>query len=170
MAGSSAPWVSLRLVVAVVMGAPWIICLSMWFVLSGTFAGDETPFPWLFLAVVAALGVVVGLVITVIGYRAAPLPTGLPAAEAAARARTAYTSRLFLRMALAEIPLLVSMALAFVTSRDGFYVVLLGAVVSVVLMLVHVWPTERSVDRVADSLERGGTRSYLREALALPPR
>ena len=49
VAGSSAPWVSLRLVVAVVMGAPWIICLSMWFVLSGTFAGDETPFPWLFL-------------------------------------------------------------------------------------------------------------------------
>ena len=60
-------------------------------------------------------------------------------------------------MALAEIPLLVSMALAFVTSDGGFYVVLLGAVVSVVLLLVHVWPTERSVDRVADSLERGGT-------------
>ena len=170
MAGSSAPWVSLRLVVAVVMGAPWIICLAMWFVLSVSYADDETPFPWLFLAVVVAVGALVALVITVIGYRAAPLPTGLPAAEAASRSRTAYTSRLFLRMALAEIPLLVSMALAFVTLRDGFYVVLLGAVVSMVLLLVHVWPTQRSVDRVTDSLERGGTRSHLREALALPPR
>ena len=153
--------------VAALMGAPWIICLAMWFVLSGSL-GDELPWP--FLAVVAALGVLVGSAITVIGYRAAPLPTGMPGGEAKARSRTAYLSGLFLRLALAEVPLLVSMALAFITLTGGFSVVLLGAVISMVLLLVHVWPTERSVDRVADSLERGGTRSHLREALALPPR
>ena len=153
--------------VAVLMGAPWIICLSMWFVLSGSL-GDE--FPWPFLAVVAVSGVIVGWVISVIGYRAAPLPPGMPGPDAAARSRSAYTSTLFIRLALAEVPLLVSMALAFVTLTGGFYVVLLGAAVSIVLMLIHVWPTERSVDRVADSLERGGTRSHLREALGLPPR
>jgi hypothetical protein len=165
--GSSAPWISLRITVAVVMGAPWIICLAMWFVLSGSL-GDELP--WTYLAAVLLIGVLVGLLIWLVGYRATALPTGMPPAVAAGRARSAYLVTVLLRLALAEIPLVVSMALAFLPPTGGFWVVLLGAVITLGLTLIHVWPTQRSVDRVSDSLERSGTRSHLRESLALPPR
>jgi hypothetical protein len=94
----------------------------------------------------------------------------MPPAVAAGRARSAYLVTVFLRLALAEIPLVVSMALAFLPPTGGFWVVLLGAVITLGLTLIHVWPTQRSVDRVSDSLERSGTRSHLRESLALPPR
>jgi hypothetical protein len=61
-------------------------------------------------------------------------------------------------------------AQVFEQPTGGFWVVLLGAVITLGLTVIHVWPTQRSVDRVSDSLERSGTRSHLRESLALPPR
>ena len=44
-----------------------------------------------------------------------------------------------------------------------------GAVVSLVLMAVHVWPWARPVGKVADALEADGRRSGLREAFGLSP-
>ena len=85
-----------------------------------------------------------------------------------ARSRLSYQAALFRRMSVAELPLLISLALAFVT-YGGFYLVLFGAAVTLNLLVVHVWPTERSVDRTAASLELGGARSHLREALGLDP-
>ena len=42
-----------------------------------------------------------------------------------------------------------------------------GALVSLVLMGVHVWPWSRPVGRTADALERAGQPSYLREAFGI---
>ncbi len=158
------------MVVGAALMAPLVILLAMWFVLASVPGSDEGPGPWADVGAVTLLAVVDGLVLTVIGYRAAALPPGLPPDQAVARSQSAYRTSLFVRLACAEVPLLVSMALALGSLSGGFVVVLVGVLATVVLMVIHVWPTARSVDLVVENLERSGTRSYLRESLGLPPR
>jgi hypothetical protein len=141
----------------------------MWFVLASAPSSDEGPGPWADVGAVTLLAVVDGVVLTVLGYRAAALPPGVPPDLAAARSQSAYRTSLFVRLACAEVPLLVSMALAFVSLSGGFAVVLVGVLASVLLIVIHAWPTVRSVDLVAEGLERSGTRCYLRESLGLLP-
>lgn len=156
------------MVVAAALMAPVFVLLAMWFVLASAPSSDEGSGPWANVAAVVLLAVMDGLVLTVLGYRAAALPPGLPSDQAAARSRTAYQTSMFVRLACAEIPMLVSMALAFRTLSGGLFVVLVGVLGTIVLLLVHAWPTARSVDRVSENLERTGTRSYLRESLGVP--
>jgi hypothetical protein len=149
--------------VGALLAAPVLIVVAMWFLLGDTLTD---PTPWPFVIAVVVIGVVGELVLRTFGYRTVLLPTGLSRADAMARSRLSYQAALFRRMSVAELPLLISLALAFVT-YGGFYLVLFGAAVTLNLLVVHVWPTERSVDRTAASLELGGARSHLREALGL---
>ena len=155
---------TLRIMVGALLAAPLIIVLAMWFVLGHTLTD---PTPWPFVIAVVALGLVGELVLRTFGYRTVVLPRGLSAADTMARSRLSYQAALFRRMSVAELPLLIALALSFVT-YGGFYLVLFGAAMTLNLLVVHVWPSQRSVDRTAASLELGGADSRLREALGLP--
>jgi hypothetical protein len=155
---------TLRIMVGALLAAPLVIVVAMWFVLGDTLTD---PTPWPFVIAVVALGLVGELVLRTFGYRTVVLPRGLSAADTMARSRLSYQAALFRRMSVAELPLLIALALSFVT-YGGFYLVLFGAAMTLNLLVVHVWPSQRSVDRTAASLELGGADSRLREALGLP--
>lgn len=161
---TASPLSSLRILVGAVGTAPVIIVVLMGYVLSDTI---RDPLPWPYLGIVVTLGVALAILISRIGYRVAPLPRRTPRAEAEARSRTAYQSRLYLRLAAAEIPMLVAVVLAFVTRTGGFAVVLFGAGMAINLIFTYAWPSERSIARTAEALESAGARSHLREALGV---
>ena len=73
-----------------------------------------------------------------------------------------------MRFAIAEFVAIASVAAAFVLPDGSTLTYLGGAVVSLALMVVHVWPGARPVGKVADALEAGGKRSGLREAFGRP--
>lgn len=154
----------LRIMVGALLAAPVLIVIAMWFVLGHTLTD---PTPWPFVIAVVAIGLVGELVLRTFGYRTVVLPRGLSAADTMARSRLSYQAALFRRMSVAELPLLIALALSFVT-YGGFYLVLFGAAITLNLLVVHVWPSQRSVDRTAASLELDGADSRLREALGLP--
>ena len=154
---------TLRFMVGALIAAPLVIVVAMWFVLGHTLTD---PTPWPFVIAVVAIGLIGEVVLRTYGYRTVVLPRGLSPEETIARSRLSYQAALFRRMSVAELPLLIALAMSFVT-YGGFYLVLFGAAVTLNLLVVHVWPTQRSVDRTAASLELGGARSHLREALGL---
>lgn len=154
----------LRIMVGALLAAPVLVLVAMWFVLGATLTD---PTPWPFVIGLVVLTVIGDGVLRVFGYRTVMLPRGLSKADAMARSRLSYQAALFRRMTIAELPMLLSLALAFLTP-GGFYLVLFGCALTLNLLVVHVWPTQRSVDRTIDSLELDGTQSHLREALGLP--
>lgn len=141
----------LRIMVGAFLAAPVLVLVAMWFVLGETLTD---PTPWPFVIGLVALTVIGDGVLRIFGYRTVILPRGLSKADAMARSR------------LSDLPMLLSLALAFLTP-GGFYLVLFGCALTLNLLVVHVWPTQRSVERTIDSLELDGTRSHLREALGL---
>lgn len=114
-------------------------------------------------------GAAAHLLIETVGYRTPALSPSLSDDEAAAQARTRWQSLMIMRFAIAEVVAIASIAAAFVLEDGGFVTYLGGAVVSLVLMAVHVWPGSRPVGKVADALEAGGKRSGLREAFGFSP-
>lgn len=74
---------------------------------------------------------------------------------------------MILRFALSEVIAIASLVAAFVV-EGGILTYAVGAVVSLVLMAVHVWPSARPVGRVADALEAAGRRTTLREEFGVP--
>ena len=155
----------LRIMAAVLLTVPVIVLVTMWFVLSDTLTA---PTPWPFVIGVLALAVVGELVVRSVGYRTVVLARGLTKDQAMAQSRLSYQAALFRRSAIAELPMIVSLALAF-TIPGGFYIVLFGTAATLNLLALHIWPSERSIERVQTSLELDGAHSYLREALGLPP-
>jgi hypothetical protein len=151
--------------VAALLAAPVIVLVAMWFVLGDTLTD---PTPWPFVIGIVILSVIGDLVLRTVGYRTVVLPRGLTKADAMAQSRLSYQAALFRRMTIAELPMIISLALAFLTP-GGYYLVLFGAALTLNLLVVHVWPSERSIDKTIASLELAGTRSHLREALGLQP-
>lgn len=144
------------------MGALVFIGIAMFFVL-GT---DTTPPTWVPLVQLGA-GVAVHLVLGAIGYRVPPLDPTLSDEEAATAGRMRWQSSMMLRFALSEVVAIASLVAAFVID-GGVWTYLGGALVSLALMAVHVWPGTRSVTRTAEALEAGGRASFLRETFGLP--
>lgn len=154
----------LRIMVGAFLAAPVLVLVAMWFVLGDTLTD---PTPWPFVIGLVVLTVIGDGVLRIFGYRTVMLPRGLSRKDAMARSRLSYQAALFRRMTIADLPMLLSLALAFLTP-GGFYLVLFGCALTLNLLVVHVWPTQRSIDRTIDSLELDGAQSHLREALGLP--
>jgi hypothetical protein len=74
---------------------------------------------------------------------------------------------MILRFAVSEFIAIASIAAAFVLPDGDILTYLGGAVVSLVLMGVHVWPWARPVGKTADALEASGRASGLREAFGV---
>ncbi|MFT4164183.1 MAG: hypothetical protein QM650_02965 [Microlunatus sp.] len=117
---------------------------------------------------VLVLGVVGHAILRATGYHATALARGTSKKDAMAQSKLSYQTAMFRRVMTAELPMVVALTLSF-TVPGGFYLVLFGCAVSLNLLVLHVWPSERSVERVKKALEAAGTRSYLRESLGLPP-
>lgn len=151
------------------MSALVFIPIALYFVLGTSDGALATP-PLLLLAAPLAAGLGIHVLLENVGYRTTAITPGTPDAEARKSALTQFQSAMVLRFALAEAIALISIALGFVVSEGGYLLVLLGCATSLVLMVVHVWPGARSVNRTAASLEREGAQSRLREAFGLETR
>lgn len=151
-----------RILAGSLMGALLFIGFALFYVLPV----DETPPPWVFLAQVVA-GVAIHFFLEAVGYRVQALDVSMSEDGAATAARVRWQSSMILRFALCEFVALASIAAAFVIEEGGFLIYAVGALVSLVLMGVHVWPWARPVGRTADALESAGQPSYLREAFGL---
>jgi hypothetical protein len=127
------------------------------FVLQGS---DNDPLGTPPLVIVGAFlvgGVVLHLVLETVGYRARPVPPGTPVGEATRLGVRAFQSLMFVRMALSEVSAFVALGAAFVLGPpDAVLTYAVGGAVSAVLVLVHVWPWRRPVERTRAALERDG--------------
>lgn len=112
-------------------------------------------------------GVAAHLLLEAVGYRTPALSLSLTDDDAATQARTRWQALMIMRFAIAEFIAIASIAAAFVLPDGSIVTYLGGAVVSLALMFVHVWPGARPVDKVAEALEAGGKRSGLRETFGL---
>jgi hypothetical protein len=127
--------------------------------------------PWWLVGAQLGAGLVVHLACEAIGYRVPAVPPGTPEPEGTRIGVAAYQSRAILRIALSEAIAVASLAGAFAIGGAGAWsVYLVGAGVSMILLVVHGWPWSRPVDRIETALERAGARVGLREALGLQPR
>jgi len=153
---------SVRILSGALMGGLVFFGIALFFVL-GT---KDTPPVWLPVAQLAA-GVGVHVLLESIGYRTRPLDPDLGDADAEQAARAAWQSSMMLRFALSEAIAIVSVVAAFVV-EGGILAYAVGALVSLALMAVHVWPWARPVGKVADALEAAGRRTDLREAFGVP--
>ena len=156
---AAAPFASsTRILAGALMGALVMIGVAL-----GAVVPLDAPVSPVVLGAQVAAGVVVHLLLEAIGYRTAPLSTALPDEQAAAQARTRWQTLMVMRFAIAESIAIASIAATFVLTDAGFVTYLGGAVVSLALMALHVWPGARPVGKVADALEADGRRSGLRE-------
>lgn len=150
------PIAQLRTLFAPLIAVPILLWVVMSFVLgSAQDAWSEVEMIWLGVLVVASIFAVT--VIHLLGYRANT--------TTASNGVEAFRSLAMLRFAMAEAPMLIGLALGFVAFSGGMLLVTVGAVVSLLLMAVHVWPNDRQIEKVQASLDQNGPRVRLREAM-----
>lgn len=150
-----------RVLTGALMGALLVILVVVTLVLAGVDGAFEfDPLP---LAVQVAAGVAIHFLLDQIGYRTTPLSPSTEPERAATQAREQWRTSTILRFALSESIAIFSVAGAFVLD-GGFYVLLGGVAVSLVLMVLHVWPSARVIDKIAQPLEANGARTGLRES------
>jgi hypothetical protein len=155
------PLRTLQTTVAAVMGGLVVLAGLFGGVVLGLHGYPPTWVPWL----LGALAVVAHVLCTSIGYRVPAVPPATPAGEAAVAGRMAFQQSTFLRLALCESIAVVGIVLGFaVPPRTGMTVVI-GVVLSLALLLLHVWPGARVVGRVERSLDRDGGRSHLTDTM-----
>ncbi|MGH3997044.1 MAG: hypothetical protein ACRDTJ_06230, partial [Pseudonocardiaceae bacterium] len=109
-------------------------------------------------------GIVIFLVCSTIGFRAAPITPGTDPEKATGEALQRQQTSMFLRLALSEVVAIVSLALAFVLTEGQLLTYVIGAVVSLALMAVLAYPSARNIRRVEAQLDSAGARSGLAEA------
>jgi hypothetical protein len=152
---------SLRTMVGAVMGSLVIIGVALWFVFT-----DHAEMPdVLWFGLVLLLGAGAAGLIQSVGFRTPAIAPGATSEESARQARSAFQSGTFSRMALAEMPAMASIAVAFVAPEGGFVLYLLGAAIALGLLAAYVLPSDTTIARTQRSLEREGGRADLHAAL-----
>ncbi len=160
----SAPFaLSSRILAASLMGALVVMGVALSFVLPAPH-GTGTV---MVLLVQVVAGVLAHGLLEAIGYRTPALAASLTDEQAATQARTRWQAGMVMRFAISEFIAIASIAAAFVIPDGNILTYVGGAVVSLVLMAIHVWPGARPVGRTADALEAGGRSSGLRETFGL---
>ena len=148
---------TLRFLVGAVIGALFLMAVALMFVLG------LGPPPLLSVALLLALGAGVHFLIETVGYRVTAVDPSQSEDAAREEGMKQFQSSLMRRLALAESIAIIGILLAFIAKTVIIYDV--GASISILLLMIHVWPSERSVDRVVTSLERAGAQTGLREML-----
>ena len=158
--------VQLRILAGALMGALLFIGIALYLVLSATSDITEMPPLWVVGAQIAA-GVSIHYLLEAAGYRTPAIPVGTPREDAQPQALIAFQSAMIRRFAFSEFIAMASVVVAFVIHEGQFLAYVSGALVSLALMVVHVFPWARPVARTAANLDRDGGRSYLLEALGM---
>src|SRR5688572_30619014 len=113
---------SLRTMVSAIMRSLVILAFALWFVFT-----DHAELPGvLWLGIVLLLGAGAAGLIQSVGFRTAAIAPGATSEESARQARAAFQSGTISRMAIAEMPAIASIAVAFVAPEGGFVLYLLG--------------------------------------------
>lgn len=163
---STATWQSLRILSLSLAAAPAFVLLALWMALGSQAHRFEPPL-WALAAPLALTGVAV-LLVSAIGYRTEALDPALPADEARTTAAARFQALTMLRFSLVDAVLIVSIVLAFVISQGGIAVILVGAVLTELLIWVHVVPNATQLQKVQAALGARGSAVSLREALQAP--
>lgn len=151
----ASPAKAVRTLAFALVSAPVYILVALWF--AAPEAEEDLP-PWVAAAAIGAV-VLAWVLAQAAGYRVAPLAPGDDRTVALGR----YQQSTLVRFVLTEVPIIVGIAATFVLPYGVWtYVAIL--VVGLPSMFLHVWPTRRTVDKVATRLESGGVPSGLREA------
>lgn len=112
-------------------------------------------------------GVVIALLCSAIGFRAAAITPGTPAEKATTEGLQKHQTSMLLRLVLSEIVALVSLALAFVLTEGQLMTYVIGGAISLVLMAYFAYPSARNIRRVEASLDSAGAPSRLAEAFGM---
>ncbi len=112
-----------------------------------------------------ALAVAAHLVASTVGYRVPAVAAGTPPDVARGAAHAAYQQSMVLRFAVCESGAIIALVLAFALTPQTAMTYLVGAVLSLLLMLWHVWPSRRLVAKVEALLDADGGRSGLQDTL-----
>lgn len=147
---------SQRILALSLMTALVFIGVSLTFVLGPQ--DDALGVSPLAVLVLAAAAVSLHGLLEVVGYRVAPLAPGADASTRDRETATALQSSMIRRFVLAEVLAVGSVAYAFVVTEGGLAIYYVGAALSLVLMVVHVYPWRRPVRKVVGALERGDVR------------
>ena len=157
----ASPLRALQTTVGAVMGGLVVLAVVFGGFVLGLHGYPPTWVPWL----LGALAVVAHVLCTLVGYRVPAVAPATTPQEAAVAGRTALQQSTFVRLAICEAVGVVGIVLAFaVTPRTGMTVVI-GVVLSLALLLLHVWPGDRVLGRVERSLDGDGGRSYLTDTM-----
>jgi hypothetical protein len=157
----------IRVLAAALMGAVVVIGIALFTVLSATSDVTELPPLWVVGAQIAA-GASIHYLLEAAGYRTPAIPPGTPREEAERQAVAAFQSAMIKRFAFSELIAIASVVVAFVITEGQFLAYVSGGLVSLALMVLHVYPWVRPVARTAASLDRDGGRSHLLEAFGMP--
>ncbi|MEU6136519.1 hypothetical protein [Nocardioides sp. NPDC047086] len=112
-------------------------------------------------------GVVIGLVLSTIGFRVAPVTPGTDPEKAKSEALQKHQTSLILRLALSELVAIVSITLAFVLTEGQLMTYVIGGLISLALMAAFAYPSAGNVRRVEASLDSAGAQSRLAETLGV---
>lgn len=152
---------SLRTLVGAVLSSLVVMGLAVWFVHT-----DHAEIPdVLWIGIVLALAAGAAGLIQSVGFRTVAITPGATSEESARQARSAFQAGTISRMAIAETPAIASLALAFVAPEGGFVLYVLGAAISMGLLVAYVMPSDSTIARTQQSLEREGGRADLHTAL-----
>ena len=168
----ASPLRTYRILAAALMGALVVIGIALAFIVhggttqtrNGHTVHTHAPSAGLYIAIVV-LGVIAAALVQSFGYRIPPLSPDTDASDARATGLRVYQQTMFLRFALSEAVAIVAIALVFSFDSDTELPYVLAAVISLVLMAVHVWPSQSLISRVQAKLDRNGGRSDLSNAL-----
>lgn len=155
----------MRTLAVTLISGPVLFAVVVYFLVGMADGGMDTPPAWVLLLQVA-VAVALYFVVEAIGFATDPAGDGDPQEVASASFLT-YQTAMVLRFALCESLTIISIALAFVVEPNTFLTYALGGLLSVLLMVVEVYPSRRNVSRIQSSLEREGDPSYLHESFGL---
>ena len=155
---------TVRLLCAALTGSLVVILLAVALVLDKP---SGQPPVWS-LAVVIGAAVAMTVLILRIGFRAPAIVPATPADEARLISTRSFQQLTLIRFLLADTVTLTSIAVALAVDHGGLAIGILGVAASILLIALFVWPGDRVVQRMQDSLEREGGQSYLADALDGP--
>lgn len=117
------------------------------------------------LAVPIAVSVLAFALMLAFGHRVSALPPSTGSDDAARFGMTQFQTTLFVRLAIAEIPVLISLVMVFATEDASLVTYAIGAVASLLLHALYAFPSRASIARVEERLDRDGGQSHLSQSL-----
>jgi hypothetical protein len=155
------------------MSALVVIGIALVFVVDGGGKGSDrqgnpvhlhAPAAWIYFVIVL-IGLIAAVVVQFLGYRLPAISPNADPAEARRTGLQAYQQAMLLRFAISEVVAIISIALLFSSKSNTILPYVVGAVISLVLMGYHVWPSDALINRVQERLDRNGGHSDLANAM-----